>query len=405
MGQFPNMTNANEPLYDSQKGANNGVASLDATGKIPSDQIPFGFMEFLGNWDASTNTPTLANTDTGAQGNTYRCNVAGTVDFGAGNITFAIGDFCFNNGTIWDKGDNTDAVTSVFGRLGIVIAQTGDYTASQVTNAFDKSADTTDDITEGATKKFNKTHTGDVTGSGALTIGANKVSNSKLSQVATNIIKGRTSPGTGNIEDLTASQVTSILNAFTSALKGLVPASGGGTTNFLRADGNWSAPIPSVWQPPVMPLGGVLVSGAQFFINGGAGVYLAFDGASDDRLFFNYTLHGANGVDYDGSDLAVKLHGRISTNGSGGDTVGWKVDYAIVKDGDNSSTMVTNIAQQNVNVSSKNRDIEFDITLGTMTGVADGHNLMFTLTRNATGIGSDTYSGNFELIGIEIIKV
>lgn len=31
-------------------------------------------------------------------------------------------------------------------------------------------------------------------------------------------------------------------NLFSSALAGLVPASGGGTTNFLRADGTWAAP-------------------------------------------------------------------------------------------------------------------------------------------------------------------
>jgi hypothetical protein len=32
------------------------------------------------------------------------------------------------------------------------------------------------------------------------------------------------------------------LNVFTSSLKGITPASGGGTTNFLRADGTWAAP-------------------------------------------------------------------------------------------------------------------------------------------------------------------
>jgi len=36
--------------------------------------------------------------------------------------------------------------------------------------------------------------------------------------------------------------LTALLNLFTSALKGLVPASGGGTANFLRADGTWAAP-------------------------------------------------------------------------------------------------------------------------------------------------------------------
>lgn len=39
-----------------------------------------------------------------------------------------------------------------------------------------------------------------------------------------------------------AAAFTALGNAFTSALKGLVPASGGGTSNFLRADGTWAAP-------------------------------------------------------------------------------------------------------------------------------------------------------------------
>jgi uncharacterized protein (TIGR02145 family) len=44
-------------------------------------------------------------------------------------------------------------VTSVFGRVGDVVAETGDYSADQVTNAFDKTADDLDDITEGTTNK------------------------------------------------------------------------------------------------------------------------------------------------------------------------------------------------------------------------------------------------------------
>ena len=40
----------------------------------------------------------------------------------------------------------------------------------------------------------------------------------------------------------TAAQATAALNVFTTALQGLTPASGGGTTNFLRADGSWAVP-------------------------------------------------------------------------------------------------------------------------------------------------------------------
>jgi hypothetical protein len=82
-----------------------------------------------------------------------------------------------------------------------------------------------------------------VSGGGTVwTVDANVVDNTKLATMSTSTIKGRISAGTGNPEDLTVTQVTSMLDVFTTALKGLVPASGGGTTNFLRADGTWSAP-------------------------------------------------------------------------------------------------------------------------------------------------------------------
>jgi hypothetical protein len=51
-------------------------------------------------------------------------------------------------------GGGGGAVTSVFGRIGAVTAQSGDYTASQVTNSFDVVADDTDSIIEGATNLF-----------------------------------------------------------------------------------------------------------------------------------------------------------------------------------------------------------------------------------------------------------
>ena len=75
-----------------------------------------------------------------------------------------------------------------------------------------------------------------------VSIADNSITNAKLAQIAENTIKGRITAGTGNVEDLTVTQVTSMLNVFTDLLKGLVPASGGGTANFLRADGTWATP-------------------------------------------------------------------------------------------------------------------------------------------------------------------
>jgi microcystin-dependent protein len=109
-----------------------GIATLDADGKIPVNQLPNALLQYQGTWDASLNDPALDNTDTGVQNFWYRVNVAGSVDFGAGSITFKIGDKVVNNGSIWEKWDTNDEVTSVFGRTGDVTAQTGDYTPAQV---------------------------------------------------------------------------------------------------------------------------------------------------------------------------------------------------------------------------------------------------------------------------------
>lgn len=90
---------------------------------------------------------------------------------------------------------------------------------------------------------------GDVTTSGATsTIGSNKVTNSMLSTVATSTFKGRTTAGTGNVEDLTSTQATALLNNFVGdsgagGTKGLVPApSTGDATKFLKGDGTWATP-------------------------------------------------------------------------------------------------------------------------------------------------------------------
>jgi hypothetical protein len=101
-----------------------------------------------------------------------------------------------------------------------------------------------DGIATGANNYTHPNHSGDVTsaGDGATTIAAGAVTNAKLANMATARIKGRVTAGTGSPEDLTGTQATALLDTFTSGAKGLAPASGGGTTNFLRADGTWAAP-------------------------------------------------------------------------------------------------------------------------------------------------------------------
>lgn len=112
-------------IQSSEKGSALGVATLDAGGKVPASQLPNSVMEYLGTWAASTNTPTLAN-GTGNAGDVYIASDSGTVDFGAGNISFAAGDWVIYDGSQWQKSVNSNAVASVNGFTGIVVLDTAD---------------------------------------------------------------------------------------------------------------------------------------------------------------------------------------------------------------------------------------------------------------------------------------
>lgn len=88
------------------------ISSLNAkadlvAGKIPVSQLPNAIMEYQGTWNATTNTPTLADGATGTTaGNVYKVSVAGTQDFGSGAIAFTTNDYVIYNGTTWEKSEN-----------------------------------------------------------------------------------------------------------------------------------------------------------------------------------------------------------------------------------------------------------------------------------------------------------
>lgn len=142
-------------ILSSEKGAANGVATLDSGGKIPSAQLPSTVMDYRGNYNATTNSPSLVD-GTGNAGDVYRVNVAGTQNFGSGSQTFAVGDWVVYNGTIWEKSSNSNAVMSVNGLTGVVVLSTTDiaegsnlyYTAARFNSAF--ASKSTTDLTEGS---------------------------------------------------------------------------------------------------------------------------------------------------------------------------------------------------------------------------------------------------------------
>jgi hypothetical protein len=138
-------------INNSEKGAANGVATLDGGGKVPVSQLPNSIMEYQGVYNATTNSPVLVD-GTGNTGDVYRVTVAGTRDFGSGDVVLEVGDYVIYNGTIWEKADTTDAVASVNGQTGNVVLTTSDITEGSnqyFTQARARAAAVADSITDG----------------------------------------------------------------------------------------------------------------------------------------------------------------------------------------------------------------------------------------------------------------
>jgi hypothetical protein len=108
----------------------------------------------------------------------------------------------------------------------------------------------------------------------------------------------------GSYADLTnkptAAEATAALDVFTATLKGLVPASGGGTTTFLRADGTWQSlgavgvdvTAPYTWTG----LHTFANASGRTLFNLGSGNYRTIDiaNAGARRAFFGYSSASGN---------------------------------------------------------------------------------------------------------------
>ena len=86
-----------------------------------------GTLVFQGSWNASTNTPTLTSS-VGTNGYYYIVSVAGTTNLN-GITDWQPNDWAIFNGSVWEKIDNTDLVTSVNSYTGAVVLTNTDVGA------------------------------------------------------------------------------------------------------------------------------------------------------------------------------------------------------------------------------------------------------------------------------------
>ena len=232
-------------------GASNTITNL-GTSTLSDNAVTYAKMQ-----DVSV-TDRLLGRDTAGAGDPEEIAVTGGLEFTGsagiqrsaltGDVTASAGS---NTTTIaadavtYAKLQNISTNAVVLGRISPGAGNAEELAGSQVNSFLPQFSSTTQGVVAasgGGTVNMLRAD-GTWTTVGTTNIAADAVTYAKMQNMsATNQFLGRITAGSGDVEELSASQATSILNVFTSSLKGLAPSSGGGTSTFLRADGTWAAP-------------------------------------------------------------------------------------------------------------------------------------------------------------------
>ena len=198
-----------------------------------------------------------------------------------------------------------------------------------------------------------------------------------------------TSYGRSQLALADAAADTAQLNAFSSTLKGLVPLSGGGTTNFLRADGTWASPPGSGGSGTVTSVGmslptGLSVAGSPITTTGTLAVtYTAgyaipttasaanWDTAYSERLYWDGGATGltaATGRTSLGLGSLATQSGTFSGTSSGTNTGDQDLSGLVVKASNLSDLTSASTARTNLGLGS------LATQSGTFSGTSSGTN-------------------------------
>ena len=231
-------------LIPSQTG--NAGKVLTTNGTSLSWASVAGGLSYQGTWNASTNTPTLAS-GVGVNGYYYITATAGSTNLD-GITDWQIGDWLMFNGTVWQKIDQSNLVTSVNGQTGAVSLTTTNV--AEGTNQYFTDARARSAISAGTGISYNSS-TGVVT-------------NSAPDQTVA-LTQGGTTTITGTYPNFTISSADQFSGTVTSV-------GGTGTVNGISLSG-------TVTSSGNLTLGGALsgvdlttqVSGTLPIVNGGTG--------------------------------------------------------------------------------------------------------------------------------------
>ena len=284
----------------------------------------------------------------------------------------------FLSGADKTKLDGVAAGATVNAADAVLLARanhTGTQTASTISDLAAAVAATAV-VTANTAKVTNATHTGDVTGATTLTIANDAVSYAKMQNAGANTVIARAAASAGDLgevalavsqllgrgatgdvaaialganlsmtgttlnatgggaTDLTYDAVTRTVESSTgvdailplvgAAAAGMAPASGGGTTTFLRADGTWAAPAGAAalgladwWQshrivPTVLQYGAFLGAGISSGTNTTAIPAAGSLGHNPWGVFFRSSTTANSGYRFQTTNLTAMFFGTTA---------------------------------------------------------------------------------------------
>jgi hypothetical protein len=178
-------------------------------------------------------------------------------------------------------------------------------------------------------------------------------------------------------------------------------------TSDASGRGTWQTPGGSAtWSPPTKDLSAYLGNGANTLANANAGFQKSFSATANDEVLAEITLFN-NNVNYDGSDLQIRLRSQLfNTAPGGGDDVIWEVDYVFLQDGDDGDSKTATLISDTIDVSTRTANqLYTDVISTNLTGLSGAHTLGLTIRRRSSGGGADSYPSAVDVFGIELLKV